>query len=48
MGKEMSHQIAVSERLTDASYGCEKDRKTFWFSVLIYLAVKRDLVFLLA
>ena len=43
----MCHQIAVSEWQTDASYGCEKDRKTSWLSVLIYLAVKRDSVFLL-
>lgn len=42
----MSHQIAVSEWQTDASYGCEKERKTSWLSVLIYLAVRRDSVFL--
>ena len=27
--------IAVCEQLTDASYDCEKDRKTSWFSVFI-------------
>ena len=27
--------IAVCEQLADASYDCEKDRKTSWFSVFI-------------
>jgi len=44
----MCQKIALSERQTDTSYDCEKDRKTSWLSVLIYLAVKRDSVFLLA
>ena len=38
--------IAVCERLTDASYDCEKDRKTSWFSVFIHLIVKKGSVFL--
>ena len=38
--------IAACERLTDASYDSEKDRKTSWFSVFIHLIVKKGSVLL--